>query len=157
MEITPLLTSVENRGDPGRFVEKIFWGLLAGRIEAAIKKASTYMHGKWVLGTCFWKNIFGGEGEPDGRLPRAAGPHAAKRSAFKILSGIAGLRTELVLIPSSHHGIALQAPFRSIRRSSYTFISANHFPTRIGEKSGSVGHICRLPSFYEPNATSGCF
>jgi hypothetical protein len=42
-------------------VEKIFWGLLAGRIEAAIKKASTYMHGKWVLGTCFRKNIFLGD------------------------------------------------------------------------------------------------
>jgi len=26
MEITPLLTSVENRGAPGRFVEKIFFG-----------------------------------------------------------------------------------------------------------------------------------
>jgi hypothetical protein len=42
-------------------VEKIFFGF-GGRIEAQIKKASTYICTEnGVPGTCFWKNIFGGE------------------------------------------------------------------------------------------------
>ena len=79
MEITPLLTSVENRGAPGRFVGKIFLGF-GGRIEAR-KKASSYICTESVVpGTCFWKNIFGvREGIPGWEhLPRAAGWRAGK-------------------------------------------------------------------------------
>jgi hypothetical protein len=65
MEITPLLTSVENGGWPGRFVEKIFWGfVVTGRIGGRVKKTSTYICTEsGVLGTCFWKNIFWGRTE----------------------------------------------------------------------------------------------
>ena len=58
MEITPLLTSVEN-GGAGTFFEK---NILGGpwRTEAEIKKASTYICTEsGVPGTCFWKNILG--------------------------------------------------------------------------------------------------
>jgi hypothetical protein len=42
MEITPLLTSVENGGRRDVFWKKYFWGL-GGRVEAERKKASTYI------------------------------------------------------------------------------------------------------------------
>jgi len=76
MEITPLLTSVENRGAPGRFVGKIFLGF-GGRIEAEVKGLYLYMHGKWGSRDMFLEKYFWGAG----RYPRLGTPSSRRRLA----------------------------------------------------------------------------
>jgi hypothetical protein len=69
MEITPLLTSVENRGVPGRFVEKIFLRVADGW--GPDKKGLYYhMHGKWGSRDMFLEKYFWGERKGDRRHRR---------------------------------------------------------------------------------------
>lgn len=72
MELTPLLTSVENWGVPGHFLEKIFWGLLADGLMPEIKSPYLYMHGMWGVRDMFLEKYFWGAGGcSENMLPRA--------------------------------------------------------------------------------------